>query len=129
MRPNIILATAAFNGFIATGFAAIGSHALTFEGKGSDLFQQAIDFHYIHILALAACAMLGRWGQQKWAIRGAILFLVGIFGFSASLYWRAIMGPGSLGSFHWVTPIGGLSLMAGWLSLALGALKAQRENS
>lgn len=127
MKSNIILAVAALNGLVATGLAAIGSHAISFEGKGAALFQQAIDFHYIHILALAACAVLGRWGQEKWATRASILFLIGIAGFCISLYWRAIMGPGSLGGFHWITPLGGLSLMAGWLSLALGALSAKPD--
>lgn len=127
MKSNVILGIAAFNGFIATGLAAIGSHAISFEGKGLSLFQQAIDFHYVHILALAACAMLSKWGGTKWAARATILFLVGIACFSFSLYWRSIMGPGSLGSFHWITPIGGLSLMGGWLSLALGAIATKTE--
>lgn len=127
MKPNVILGVAALNGFAVTGLAAIGAHALSLSGKDADLFRQAIDFHYIHILALAGCAMLSHWGQSKWANRSAILFLVGIAGFSVSLYWRAIMGPGSLGSLHWLTPLGGLSLMAGWLLLAIGALTFKQD--
>ena len=128
MKSNTILAIAACNGLFVTGLAAIGAHALSLSGKDKELFGQAIDFHYFHLLALFGCAMLSRWGAEIWAKRSAFMFLVGIAGFSFSLYWRAIHGPGSLGAFHWITPLGGLSLMAGWLLLALGSLKAHKEH-
>ena len=48
----------------------------------------------------------------------AVLFSVGIVGFSGSIYWlvlsssqKKIVGP--------ITPIGGLFLIAGWVSLAI----------
>jgi len=123
MKHTVILGIAALNGFFVTGLAAIGSHALSLTDKDSSLFQQAIEFHYIHTLALCAAALLGKWGNKVWATRSALLFLLGIACFSFSLYWRAIVGPGSLGSFHFITPIGGLSLMAGWFTLAVGAFQ------
>lgn len=121
MQPKTILTTAALNGFFVTGLAALGTHALQLANKDATLFQKAIEFHYTHIFALIACAVLAKWDQKVWAGRAATLFLLGILCFSASLYWRAIMGAGSLGAFHWVTPIGGLALMGGWLALAFGA--------
>jgi uncharacterized membrane protein YgdD (TMEM256/DUF423 family) len=48
----------------------------------------------------------------------AWLFSIGIFFFSGSLYVLALTGILWLGA---VAPIGGLSLMAGWLLLALSA--------
>ena len=128
MKPTVILAIAALNGFLVTGLAAIGSHAISFAGNDKALFGQAVDFHYTHIFALLGCAMLAKWGQEQWAGRASWFFLLGILCFSVSLYWRAIMGAGSLGSYHWITPIGGLSLMTGWLFLMVGALKGRASD-
>jgi len=58
------------------------------------------------------------------AKRAALLFLVGILLFSGSLYGLAFSGVRVLG---FVTPFGGLALIAGWIALALAALKL--ENS
>ena len=43
--------------------------------------------------------------------------------FSGSLYLLALGGPRWLGP---VTPLGGLALLAGWLLLALAALRGRR---
>ncbi|UTW58052.1 DUF423 domain-containing protein [Kordiimonas sp. SCSIO 12603] len=127
MKTKYILALAGLNGITATALAAIGSHAIKFEGKGQSLFDQAINFHFWHALAMIGAILLSQWEQKKTASAATICFMLGILFFSGSLYWRAIMGPGSLGSFHWITPIGGLSFMAGWLLLIIGALKAKTE--
>ncbi len=127
MKSKTILALAGLNGFVATGLAAIGSHAIHFEGKSAALFQQAIEFHFWHALAMIGCAYLSSKNHSKAANISATFFIIGIAGFSCSLYWRAVMGAGSLGSFHWITPIGGLFLMTGWATLVFGALKLQER--
>ncbi len=127
MKSKTILALAGLNGFVATGLAAIGSHAIHFEGKSAALFQQAIEFHFWHALAMIGCAYLNSKDNSKVASLSTLFFMIGIIGFSCSLYWRAVMGAGSLGSFHWITPIGGLFLMAGWATLVIGASKLQEQ--
>ena len=47
-------------------------------------------------------------------------FAVGIVVFSGSLYALALSGIGKFGA---ITPIGGLVLLAGWMLLAIGALR------
>ena len=127
MKQKNILALAGLNGIAATALAAIGSHAIKFEGKGQSLFDQATDFHFWHALAMMGAMFLSQWEQRKTASAATSCFMLGILFFSGSLYWRAVMGPGSLGSFHWITPIGGLSFMAGWAALIIGAMKAKAE--
>jgi uncharacterized membrane protein YgdD (TMEM256/DUF423 family) len=50
----------------------------------------------------------------------ALLLAVGVVLFSGSLYAMALGAPRKLGM---ITPMGGLALMAGFLAMALGALK------
>jgi uncharacterized membrane protein YgdD (TMEM256/DUF423 family) len=74
----------------------------------------------IHALALIAVA----WAAQRWP-SGVVhasgwLLLVGVLIFCGTIYALAFGAPRILGA---VTPIGGLSLIVGWLLLALGALK------
>ena len=53
----------------------------------------------------------------------AALFLAGIVLFCGSLYLLALTGARVLG---FVTPFGGLAFVAGWLFLALAALRQAR---
>jgi len=118
---------AGVNGLIATAMAAIGSHALDIADSDKGLYQLAYSFHFYHTLAIVGCAALASWGTPRWAGRASIFFLVGIFCFSGSLYWRAVMGPGSLGTYHWITPLGGLAFMGGWITFAWGGWVSRKS--
>lgn len=73
-----------------------------------------------HALALLAVGILSmRWHTRVLTISAA-LFTLGIFLFSGSLYILALTGIGIFGA---IAPIGGISLMAAWASLALAALR------
>jgi uncharacterized membrane protein YgdD (TMEM256/DUF423 family) len=50
------------------------------------------------------------------------LFLAGILLFSGSLYLLALSGWAAWGM---ITPLGGLCLIAGWITLAMAGLKLQ----
>jgi uncharacterized membrane protein YgdD (TMEM256/DUF423 family) len=54
-----------------------------------------------------------------------ILFTVGILVFSGSLYILAVTGIGVFGA---IAPLGGMSLIAAWASLVMGAIR-QRDSS
>ncbi|MFO8027576.1 MAG: DUF423 domain-containing protein [Opitutales bacterium] len=101
----------------AVALGAFGAHALKdtlAEAGTSAVWQTAVDYHMWHALALVLCAALP--GGSR-AIRSAIwLFAAGILLFSGSLYWLALDGPGWLGP---ITPLGGLSFMAGWAALGV----------
>jgi len=132
MKASTLIAIAAVNGFLATGLGALASHVLGLNDRGAELFSQASDFHFVHTLALFVCAwILHTWQNNgdagRWASRAAIFFMIGLFCFCGSLYWLGMMGPGSLGAYHWITPIGGLAFMAGWLTLAWAGVKARQN--
>lgn len=126
MKPGHILALAALNGLVATTLATLAAHALPAEmpQADKDLFALASDFHMILSLAMAAVSALSAVGASKrLSASSALLFQAGAFAFCGSLYIRALMGAGSLGSFHWVTPIGGLLMMAAWITLIIAGLR------
>jgi uncharacterized membrane protein YgdD (TMEM256/DUF423 family) len=70
-----------------------------------------------HALAL----LLTAWAVGRWPVApvraAGWLFVAGTVLFSGSLYLLALTGVRGLGA---VTPVGGLALLAGWLSLTVG---------
>ena len=73
--------------------------------------------HALGLLAVAWAA--SRW-PNAWTGSAGWLFVAGIVVFSGSLYLLAVTGVRWFGA---ITPIGGLCLIAGWVVLAVGALR------
>lgn len=90
---------------------AFGAHALkpVLSVKAMGWIDTGVFYQTTHALALIACGLLP--GKAK--TRTAILFVIGIILFSGSLYLMAITGFTQLGI---ITPLGGVSLIAGWIS-------------
>jgi uncharacterized membrane protein YgdD (TMEM256/DUF423 family) len=78
-------------------------------------WQTAVQYHLLHAVALLG---LGLFAAQSGRAVGlqAWLFTLGVTLFSGSIYVLVLGGPRWLGP---VTPLGGLCLIAGWLSLLL----------
>lgn len=129
MKARTIIALAAVNGLVATAASALGAHALAGIIAQADmaLFEKAATFQFYHAFALIAAAFGADRFGGKLPSFAASAFMGGIIAFSGSLYWRAVLGAGSLGSFHWITPVGGLCMMAGWGMLAVAALKPKPD--
>ena len=107
----------------ATGVAlgAFGAHALRqrLDPGMLEIYRTGVLYQVLHALALLAVAALGtRLGRPRLT---ALLFTAGIVIFSGSLYILAISGVRIWGA---VTPFGGVSLIAGWLSMVLFRKKA-----
>ena len=119
---RILFAVGALLGATGVAAGAFGAHAL--EGRlATDrlaLFELAARYQMIHALALIATS----WAVDRWpsALANAAgwMLLVGVLIFCGTIYALAFGAPRTLGA---VTPIGGLSLIIGWLLLALAALK------
>lgn len=120
--PRFFLIAAALSGFIATAMGAVGSHVLRgrLDEHLAGLFQTAVQYQFWHTLALGLAAVLAcRFPASPWLRWSGIAFLTGIVLFCGSLYGLAITGL----SVAKLAPAGGLSLMAGWLLLAVFAAK------
>lgn len=123
MTPaRLPLVFAALSGFVATAMGAFAAHALRgrLSGEAMSWLETGVRYQFFHTLALLA---LSFWLYQvpspmlNWSGRA---FMAGIVLFSGSLYLMALTGWRSIA---WATPIGGLALLAGWLLLALAALR------
>lgn len=108
--------------FIGVGAGAFGAHGLSaYFGEYPDLkdtYDTAVQYLTIHGLALFAVAWAtGNWSGQL-ADWSGYLFIVGILLFSGSLFLLVFTRIGWLGA---ITPLGGISFLAGWICLALAA--------
>ena len=102
-------------GIIFAGFAvmlgAFGAHGLESAMPNADLspWKTAVTYQMWHALALLAIGL-----HPKQPRLPALLFVFGILIFSGSLYTLVLTQTMWLGA---ITPIGGASLIAGWVAL------------
>jgi len=120
---KLFLIIGAILGFLAVAFGAFGAHGL--EGRLSERaltnWGKAVDYQMFHTVAIVAVALLlGKFEGSSLFASSGWLFLAGIILFSGSLYIYALTGVKALAM---ITPIGGLSFLAGWVLLGIGAMK------
>ena len=119
---NAWLAVAAVNGALAVVAGAFAAHGLQgrLDARALEVFETGARYQMYHALALALCVLAARGGSARRAAVSAWLFLAGIVLFSGSLYALALTGTTAFG---YVTPLGGLAFVGGWLALAWAAVK------
>ena len=111
---------AALTGFLAVALGAFGAHGLKkilAQNGTASIWETAVFYHFVHAVMLFVLAERKPLAAGPWWC-----FLAGIVIFSGSLYLLAATGMDWLGA---ITPVGGISLLAGWLWLALGAARAR----
>jgi uncharacterized membrane protein YgdD (TMEM256/DUF423 family) len=112
------LVTGSLFGLTGVAAGAFGAHALrgVLEPRMLEVFQVAVRYQMLHALALLAAAWVAQRAPGAWAVRAGTCLAAGIALFSGSLYVVTLGGPTWAGA---VTPLGGITLMAGWACLAL----------
>lgn len=109
------LVLAGFFGLTATMLGAYGAHGLAAAGIAPSLlaaFNTAVQYQFFHALALLVLGLCGVRGKVI-TFAGAV-FVLGILGFSGSIYAMVLLGSKGLGL---ITPAGGLCFMLGWAAL------------
>lgn len=107
------------------GIGAFGTHTLsqTLTSARLDTLDTAVRYQFIGGLGLLLVAALtlarGAAGARPMRV-GAALLLSGTLVFCGTLYGLVAGGPGWLGA---VTPLGGVALVAGWLSVAFAYIR------
>lgn len=110
---------------------AFGAHALQgrLDSHALEIFETAVRWQIVHALALlvvaGGLAFPDRLPRGPLRAAGAT-FLAGTLLFSGSLYVIALTGVKGWGA---VTPVGGLGLVAGWVSLCVATLKTRPSPS
>jgi uncharacterized membrane protein YgdD (TMEM256/DUF423 family) len=119
---RLFLAAAAISAAISVAAGAFGAHALKARLSPDLLavFETGARYEMYHAIGLGLAA----WAASRFAGAPAAwaggLFLAGTVLFSGSLYALALTGIRGLGA---VTPFGGVAFIAGWIALALSALR------
>lgn len=122
------LLCAAVSGLLAVFIGAFGAHGLKpyLVADLMAVYQTGVHYHFFHTFALLAVGILSVLSPSEVAFKwSGALFLVGIIVFSGSLYILSVTGARWLGA---ITPLGGVALIGGWLSMAIGIYHCQRIN-
>lgn len=116
---KILFSTAALLGCLAVILGAWSGHAglRILNPEQISLVQKGLRYQMHHALALfAVCWAIAQWPQATTALTVAgVLLVAGVILFSGSLYLLAfnLFNPGYL------TPVGGILMIAGWFWLAV----------
>lgn len=105
---------AAISGALAVAAGAFGAHGLAGQvpPERLDTWKTAVLYHVIHAIVLLM--LVNRPSPSRLSLA---LLSVGTVLFSGSLYALVLLDLPILGA---ITPLGGLCLIAGWLSMTAG---------
>ncbi len=124
MKNRTVFILASVLGFSAIAMGAFGAHALKpmlIETCKYDVWTTAVHYHSIHAIALL---IIGVWQAQRREQSGfsaiALFWVLGVLLFSGSLYLLAMGAPSFFGP---ITPVGGVLMMLGWISVGVVALR------
>lgn len=117
------IALGSLNAFLAVALGAFGAHALKSRLSPDmlNVYQTGVNYHMIHALGLLLIAVLAdKLGSASLVNASGWALFAGIVLFSGSLYALALTGVKPLGA---ITPLGGVAFLAGWICLAIDALR------
>ncbi len=86
-----------------------------------EIWRTGAHYHLVHAVGMVAVAFAVDRGVRGAGTAGWLL-LVGVLVFSGTLYLLTLTGVRALGA---ITPIGGVALIAGWVTLAVCAWRGQ----
>ncbi len=123
---RLALGVAAVLGALGVAAGAFGAHALRgrIDARALEIWQTAAHYQQVHAAVIIAAAV---WAMQDPRPRRHLalaLLIAGVVIFAGTLYPLALGGPRLLGA---ITPVGGLCLIAGWLTLAIEAFVGRRQ--
>ena len=126
----MILIIGALLGFFSVAFGAYSEHGL--RPKVSDeefrMLMTAIRYNQVHALMISVLGLItlpSSFLNIHLFRRSGFLFIVGTILFSFSIYTSVGL---QIPSLLYLTPVGGITLMVSWLSLAYAAYKFQKNS-
>jgi uncharacterized membrane protein YgdD (TMEM256/DUF423 family) len=119
------LKTAALLGALSIAMGAFAAHTLRdmVSAYALQIFETGVRYQFYHVFALFFTGLLFKEFPNKLIRWSGYLFIAGIILFSGSLYILAIIKGVVIPGYDWVgaiTPLGGISFIAGWVCLFLG---------
>ena len=118
MRNTFLLA-GIISGAIAVMLGAFAAHGLksVLSEENLRVFHTGVEYQFYHTFALLITGLLIEKTKTNLTAAAGYAFLGGIILFSGSLYLYA-----TVPTLHWtvyITPLGGLSFIGGWLLLGV----------
>ncbi|EGL13382.1 MULTISPECIES: DUF423 domain-containing protein [Paenibacillus] len=121
---RLFMMLGSINMFLAVALGAFGAHMLKTKISADMLavYQTGVQYHMIHAVGLIAIGLAADRLTQNQSLVNASgwAILIGIILFSGSLYVLSLSGIKVLGA---ITPFGGVAFLAGWVMLAIAAMK------
>ncbi|WP_373062204.1 DUF423 domain-containing protein [Gemmatimonas sp.] len=119
---RLFIIIGALSGAIGVAAGAFGAHALKarVEPRMLEVFETGARYQMYHAIAMLAAAWIVTRFPGALANASGWLFLAGTVLFSGSLYAMTLTGIRALGA---ITPLGGVCFIAGWVCIALAAMR------
>jgi len=115
------LITIGLLGALSVLFGAFGAHILNgvISEKYMNMYNTANEYLMFHALALLGLAFVNRYVSRSYMNTIYYFFVIGIILFSGSLFIASLkeLSGFGLGALSFVTPIGGILLLLGWITL------------
>ena len=110
---RVFFSLGALFALLSVAAGAFGAHLLRnqLDVQSLEIFQTAARYQMYHALALLVLGWITMTNKNQLLSWAGWCFTAGILIFSGSLYGLSLSGVKILGA---ITPLGGLSLMAGW---------------
>lgn len=125
---NPVLIAGAILGFLSVAVGASAEHLLQHrvDDEVWRWVMTAVRYHQVGALVITALGLSLSAGIRptRWISMAAYFLLGGTVLFSFSIYAAALTG---IHSLTYVTPLGGVSLMFGWLVLIWAGIRAGKE--
>lgn len=119
---QLFLILSAILGGTAVMLGAFAAHGLKSQLSANMLsaFETGVTYQFYHAIALLVLALWIKQTHSVWFLTTGYLWLAGTLLFSGSLYALALTG---IKWFGPITPLGGVLMIAGWISLLVGAIR------
>ena len=106
---------------LAVALGAYSAHATKGapHPEAARLLQTAVLYQFVHAMGILFAGVLARNGSSPWLAGAGLLHFVGIVLFCGSLWVLAL----TMKSSGPAAPTGGMAFIAGWIALAIHALR------
>jgi uncharacterized membrane protein YgdD (TMEM256/DUF423 family) len=124
MPAKAIMFLGGLYGLLAVLLGAFAAHGLRDVVSDDSLssWQTAVNYQMSHALVLVFTGLWRQLGGPRLLGVAGSLFSIGVLAFSGSIYLLELLEVPWMGP---VTPLGGLSLIGGWLCLCLAVLRSK----
>jgi len=117
-----MLIFAAISGLVFVALGALGAHVLSGTLGANEMawIRNALEYQSFHTLTILALAVVMHSRVSLWFYWCGALLALGTVLFSGSLYCLALL---HLKICVYITPIGGVCFLIGWVLMFIGALR------